>query len=48
MITEKEKWQFCEDKECPYCLEDLGYYEECRKSKKIITGCPKCNRSFCE
>lgn len=46
MITEKEKWQFCEDKECPYCLEDLGYFEE--RTNKVITGCGRCNRSFVE
>ena len=42
----EDKWQFCPDKECYYCFEDLGLDEELKKQKGVITSCPRCHRSF--
>ena len=44
MITEKEKWQFCEDKICPYCEEDISNADTLES--KYITSCPLCQRSY--
>lgn len=44
MTTDRERWQFVEDHECPYCLEEI--FEENVKNQKIVTKCPFCHRSF--
>lgn len=41
----EDKWQFIPDKECPYCFEDLGYWNI---KDIVVSGCPNCHRSFCD
>ena len=38
-----DKWQYVPDKECFYCFADL---EDLNIKNKVVTGCPKCHRSF--
>jgi hypothetical protein len=44
-IENKEKWKFCESRQCYYCGEIL---EERCKEEWLVTCCPFCHRSFVE
>lgn len=44
-LYEKKKWQFCPEKRCYHCRNNIE--QDCEE-EEVITGCPICNSSFVE